>query len=282
MVFAAVLLAALLHAAWNAIVKSAPDKYLETVVVNIFTATIPLVVLPFLAMPAMASWPYMLGSALVHMAYFQLVAAAYRHADLSYAYPLMRGTGPLLVSLSSAALIGEALSLANWLGVALICGGLLALAADGLLQRKAKPGPGMGRGTLYALANGVVIAAYTYLDGLGARASGAPVAYLLWMLMLTALPMVGFALWTRRGAVPTYFRRRWGHGLVGAACTLGAYGLALWAMTLAPIALVAALRETSIVFATAIGGLLLSERVGVPRAVAAGVVVGGATVLKLV
>ena len=281
MVFAAVLLAALLHAAWNAIVKSAPDKYLETVVVNIFGATIPLVVLPFLAVPAMASWPYMLGSALVHMVYFQLVAAAYRHADLSYAYPLMRGTGPLLVSLSSAALIGEALSAANWLGVALICGGLLALAADGLLQRKATPGPGMGRGTLYALANGVVIAAYTYLDGLGARASGAPVAYLLWMLMLTAVPMVGFALWTRRGAVPAYFRRRWSHGLIGAACTLGAYGLALWAMTLAPIALVAALRETSIVFATAIGGLLLSERIGVPRAAAAAVVVGGATVLKL-
>lgn len=281
MVFAAVLLAALLHAAWNAIIKSAPDKYLDTVVVNIFGATIPLVLLPFLAAPLPASWPYMIGSALVHMVYFQLVAAAYRHADLSYAYPLMRGTGPLLVSLTSAALIGEALSGGAWLGVALICGGLLALAADGLLQRRATPGPGMGKGTFYALANGVVIASYTYLDGLGARASGSPVAYLLWMLMLTAVPMVGFALWSRRGAVPLYFRRRWAIGLVGAACTLGAYGLALWAMTLAPIAMVAALRETSIVFATAIGGLMLSERVGVPRVVAAGVVVGGAAVLKL-
>src|SRR5262245_60860884 len=104
MVFAAVLLAALLHAAWNAIVKAAPNSYLDTVVINIFGALTAILLLPWLTQPLPASWPFMLGSALVHMAYFALVGAAYRHADLSYAYPLMRGTGPLLVSLTSAVL----------------------------------------------------------------------------------------------------------------------------------------------------------------------------------
>jgi drug/metabolite transporter (DMT)-like permease len=280
MVFAAVLLAALLHAAWNAIVKSAPNSYLDTVVVNIFGALTAVLVLGFLPQPQLASLPFMIGSAIVHMAYFALVGAAYKYADLSYAYPLMRGTGPLLVTLTSAALIGEALSGGGYFGVALICGGLLALAVDGM-RRPAVSGSPVGRGTLFCLLNGVVIAAYTYLDGLGARASGAPFSYLLWMLFLTAVPLVLMALRTHRAVLPGYFRQRWRHGLVGGLCTLGAYGLALWAMTLAPIAMVAALRETSIVFATAIGGLLLGERIGVPRAVAAAVVVGGAAVLKL-
>jgi drug/metabolite transporter (DMT)-like permease len=279
-VFVAVLLAALLHAAWNAIVKAAPNSYLDTVLVNIFGALTAVVALGFLPLPHAASVPFMIGSAIVHMGYFALVGAAYRHADLSYAYPLMRGTGPLLVSLTSAAFIGEALTGTGYLGVALICGGLLALAVDGM-RRPGAPGTALGRGTLFSLANGVVIAAYTYLDGLGARASGAPVSYLLWMLLLTAVPLVGMAFRTHRAALPTYIRLRWRHGLIGGLCTLGAYGLALWAMTLAPIAIVAALRETSIVFATAIGGLLLGERVGVPRVLAVIVVVGGAAVLRL-
>lgn len=279
LVFAAVLLAALLHASWNAIVKSAPSSYLDTVIVNIWGAVAGVLGLLLLPAPAMASWPFLVGSAIVHVGYFALVAAAYRHADLSYAYPLMRGTGPLLVSLTSAALIGEALSGAGLLGVALICGGLLGLAADGLLRRRAAPG--MLRGTGFALANGVVIAAYTYLDGLGARLSGAPFSYLLWMLLLTAIPLIAAAWRSHRRELPNYLRRRWRHGLLGGVCTLGAYGLALWAMTLAPIAVIAALRETSIVFATAIGGLLLGERVGLPRIAAAGVVVAGAAVLKL-
>ena len=280
-VFAVVVLAALLHATWNAIVKSGSDSFLDTILVNIGAAAVAILGIMMLPLPAPASWPYLLASAVIHVGYFLLVASAYRYGDLSFAYPLMRGTGPLLVSLTSAALIGESLGRWGSVGVALICLGLFGLAAEGIWRGRRKPGSRIGQATLFAFANGVVIALYTYCDGLGARLSGNPASYLLSMLLLTALPLIAWTWHSRGPELGRYLQRRWAQGLVGGICTAAAYGLAIWAMTAAPIALVAALRESSIVFATAIGGFWLRERIGSARLVAAAAVVGGATVIKL-
>ena len=137
------------------------------------------------------------------------------------------------------------------------------------------------RAALPALANAVVIAAYTVVDGAGVRLSGHAAAYTMWVFLLTALPLVAWAGLRRRADLAAHFRSRWHFGLSGGACTLGAYVLSLWAMTQAPVALVAALRETSILFGTALSALVLKERFGWTRHAAAAVVVSGAIILKL-
>jgi drug/metabolite transporter (DMT)-like permease len=273
---AVVLLAALLHAGWNALVKSGEDKLLDAVAIMAGGALIALAALPFLIQPAPASRGYLLASGVIHVGYTLLVAAAYRGADLSYGYPMMRGTAPLIVALASGTLLGEPLTGTALLGVGLIGGGLLVMAL-GLWRRAGM----VLRPTAAALGNALVIAAYTIVDGIGARLSGAPFAYVLWVFLLSAPPLLlGLAV-ARRGRLARELRRRWPVGLIGGAGSVAAYGLALWAMTEAPIALVAALRETSIVFATLIGAIVLDERIGLGRALAAAAVAGGAVALRL-
>ena len=274
LVFAAVLFGALLHASWNAIVKGGSDKLLTTVLVAAASALIAIVLLPFLPQPARASWPFLLTSAVVQVLYFTLVAAAYRATDMSRAYPLMRGLAPALVALFAAAVLGERLGALAWAGVALICGGVFAMtfAASGAASRK---------GTLIAVANAAVIATYTLIDGIGVRASGAAAAYAMWLFLLNAIPLVAWALAARPAAFRAYAARNWRLGLVGGVGNLGSYGLALWAMTRAPVAVVAALRETSILFGLAIAALLLGERVGPARLLAAALIVAGAIGLRL-
>jgi len=226
--------------------------------------------LPFLAQPAPRSWPFIAASSVLQVVYFLLVARTYRLADMSQAYPLMRGTAPLLVALVGALLLGQHLAPMAWLGVALICGGIVAMAA-----RRAH-----SAGTALALLNAVVIAGYTLVDGEGVRRSGAAAAYTLWIFLLTGLPLVAWALVSRRAALLPYVRRHWkacGAGGLGSAAS---YGLALWAMTRAPVAVVSALRETSILFATGISAFVLREHVSRTRIMAACVVVAGAMVLR--
>ena len=270
----AVLLGALLHASWNAAIKSGRNTFFDTILVATGAGLIAAVTLPFLALPARDSLPYLATSSVLQIVYFLLVAAAYRTADMSYAYPLMRGTPPLLVAAASGALAGEALGTMGWLGVALICSGVLALALD-----YRRSGPSLVP-TAFALGNAAVIAGYTLVDGLGARLSGHTVAYTLWLSLLTGIPLLAWTLWARRDGFMTYARARWPVALVGGICTLGSYGLALWAMTRAPIAAVAALRETSIVFGMAISALVLGERVGLSRLAAGAVIALGAVTLR--
>ncbi|GGC49181.1 EamA family transporter [Chelatococcus reniformis] len=272
-VFAIILFAAALHATWNAIVKGAGDKLMMTVLVAGAAALMAAAGLPLLPAPAVASWPFMAASAVVQVGYYLLVARAYHVADMSQTYPLMRGAAPLLVALVGVLWIGEALSPRAWLGIAVTCLGVLAMAAGG--------GGGSRQGVAVALANAVVIAAYTLIDGAGVRASGAPAAYTLWVFLLTGLPLVAWALLHRRPALGAAIARRWRLGLLGGACTLVSYGLALWAMTAAPVAVIAALRETSILFGTAISALVLGERVGAARLAAVMVIAAGAAVLRL-
>jgi drug/metabolite transporter (DMT)-like permease len=268
-----VLLGAALHASWNVLIKSSADAFLNTALIATAGAAIALAALPFLPAPDRRCWPWLLGSAAIHVVYFTLVVAAYRHAEVSLAYPLMRGSAPLLVALLSGALLGESLPPAGWAGVLLICGGVLALGLSG--ARRAG-----GRGVAFALANAVVIAAYTLVDGTGTRVSGAPATYVLWLFVLNAPPLLGWALWRRPGALLALARARWPLALLGAGCTVGSYGLALWAMTRAPIAAVAALRETAILFGLLFAAVLLKERVGWGRAGAGAAIAAGAMLLR--
>jgi drug/metabolite transporter (DMT)-like permease len=273
-VFAAILFGAALHASWNAIVKGGPDKLLTTVLVAAASGAVALVVLPFLPLPARASWSFLATSAIVQVVYFALVAGAYNATDMSRAYPLMRGLAPALVALAGVLLLGEHLGPVAWAGVVLVSTGVFAMTfgAKGAASRL---------GTLLALVNALVIASYTLIDGVGVRASGAPVAYAMWLFLLNAIPLVGWALIARRRALGAYAARYWPLGLAGGLGNIGSYGLALWAMTHAPVAVVAALRETSILFGLAIAWAVLHERIGPARVAAALLILAGAGALRL-
>jgi drug/metabolite transporter (DMT)-like permease len=273
-VFGMILFAAALHAMWNAVVKGSSDTLLTTVLVTGSAALIALAALPLLPAPAAESWPFIAASAVFQIVYFALVAATYRIADMSQTYPLMRGTAPLLVALASVAWLGEPLTLPAWIGVGVICAGILVMAADG---RRGEDRTGM----MLALLNAIVIAGYTVIDGIGVRQSGAPAAYTLWIFLLTGLPLLAWAMLARRRAFAGYAARNWHLGLIGGIGTLASYGLALWAMTKAPIAVVAALRETSILFGAAISALVLKERVSPTRIAAVCVIAGGAAILRM-
>jgi drug/metabolite transporter (DMT)-like permease len=273
LVFAIVLFAAALHASWNAIVKGSPDKLLMMVLVTAAAALIAVVTLPWLQQPATASWPFLLTSSILQVIYFVLVARTYHIADMSEAYPLMRGTAPLLVTLVSVVGLKANLSPLMWVGVTVICLGILSMAWGGRHKDR--------RGIISALLNAVVIAAYTLTDGMGVRRSGAPAAYTLWIFLIASVPLAIWAIRTRRRSIADSVRNHWHFGLIGGIGTVASYGLALWAMTLAPIAVVAALRETSILFGTLISGLVLKERISVGRFIAAGTIALGAAVLRL-
>src|SRR5689334_78466 len=276
-----VLLGAFLHASWNAVVKSSRDKFLDIVLVTGGSALLSGLIMPFLPVPAPASWVYAAASVVIHIGYFALVAAAYRAGDMSFAYPLMRGTAPLLVTVASGPLIGEYLSLGAWTGVLLISAGVLGMTMVHRVPGADGSGAAGMRAALPALANAMVIAAYTIIDGAGVRLSGHAAAYTMWVFLVTALPLVAWAALRRGSDLVAHLRDRWHFALIGGACTLGAYVLTLWAMTQAPVALVAALRETSILFGTALSALVLKERFGWTRHAAAAIVVSGAIILKL-
>lgn len=271
-----VLGSALLHAGWNALVRASADKFLASLQVVCGAAGFALVLLPGLPLPAPASWPWLLASALIHVVYFTLVARAYHGAELSFAYPLMRGAAPALTALAAALLLHEAPTPGGWLGIALICAGVLALAGRAWRGSASHPGA-----ALAALANAGVIALYTLVDGQGVRLAGHALAYTGWVFLLTAVFMLATAAMLRGRAVLRLAPGAGRTALLGGAGTLAAYSLVLWAMTLAPIALVAALRETSIVFAALIGALFLHERLGRLRLLSALLVCSGAAVLKL-
>jgi drug/metabolite transporter (DMT)-like permease len=272
---AAVLFAAMLHAAWNAIVKSSPDKHLDTVLVTVGAATVSVISLFFLPLPAPQSWGYLAASALIHVAYFALVAAAYRTGDLSYVYPIMRGSAPLLTGVVAGLMLAEPLGAGGWGGILLISAGILLLATNQWRQGKFDLPQ-----TLFALGNAVVICVYTMVDGIGTRLSGNAFSYVGWMLAFNAILLVGVAALRRPEALVAHARARWHLGIAGGVFTWGSYAIALWAMTQAPLAMVAALRETSVIFGTVLAALVLKERFGPIRYAAAFLVFAGAVALR--
>ena len=273
LVTALVLGSALLHASWNAVIKSSRDVMLDTALVAAAAGILALPLIAYLPLPARASWPYLGASSAIHIAYFSTLVAAYRLGDLGHAYPLMRGTAPLLVALFGVALLDERPSTTMWLGIVLISTGILSL---GLLQR----GRAHRGATLWALANAAIIAAYTLVDGSGARLSGAPASYVAWLFWLQGLLFVALVAVLRRSALRNYVARHWRRGLGGGLCLISAYGIVLWAMTQAPVAAVAALRESSVIFAALLGSLFLHEPFGRQRLIAACAVALGIVALR--
>jgi drug/metabolite transporter (DMT)-like permease len=272
----AVLGAGLLHAAWNALLKSAPggDPMLDMATIVAGSAICGLVVIPFVGVPDAAAWKFAAVSSIIHWGYYVTLAHAYRTGDLSFAYPLMRGTAPLIVTLLGILFLREWPTPQVALGIGLISLGIVSIA---FARRGRHPPAAAG----WALANACIIAAYTLVDGAGARASGNALAYVSWLIFLEAIPFLAW-IWIRQRAVAfAYIARGWRRGLIGGAASLGAYGIVLWAMTRAPVAAVAALRETSVLFAAVIGAALLKERLGLRRMAGAASVAVGIAALKL-
>lgn len=274
-VAAAILFAAFLHAVWNALIKRDPDVAIATAGIAAAAGFLALCLLPFFPAPAPASWPFILGSSVVQVAYYLLIAKLYRDADLGLAYPVMRGTAPLLVTGASTLLFGERLSSAGYLGVAGICGGVMLVAAGNPVGAPAR------RTALRALGIAAVIALYTLIDGAGVRRSASPAGYTLWIFFLTGLAMAAWCVVGFPYAALQNFRRAPVVPLIGGGCTLISYCIALWAMTKAPVAAVAALRETSILFAILISVFWLKEGWTWRRGGAAFLLAAGAVTIRL-
>ena len=279
----AVLFGAVLHASWNALVKSSGDKPVDTALVHLLGALVALPLLAITGLPPLAAAPYIAASLVIHIGYYIALAGAYKHGELGLTYPIMRGMAPLLVALGSGLVLGEAPSTAAWLGILCITGGVvlvgLAHPGEALHHRKA---------LAYALSNAVIIAVYTFVDGKGVRSTVADghsaAAYVVLLFVLDGLPYPAL-VWLRRSAagrrvILDYARQRWPLAALGGAASIGSYAIALWAMTRAPVASVAALRETSVLFAALLGTWLLKERFGLQRAIGTLVIVAGVMALR--
>jgi len=271
----AVLGAALLHATWNALIKSGRDPLLDMALFTLAGCVLGALVALVLqvAPPERASWPYLAASTAVHVGYYAALVGAYRAGDLSHGYPIMRGSAPLLTGLGTWLLLGESLSVAALLGVLLICGGVLSLSLAG--------GGASRRATAWALANAIIIAIYTLADGAGVRVAGGADRYVVWLFVLHGLPFGLGVLAIQRGALVRHAALHWQRCFAGAALSGLSYGIALWAMTQAPIAIVAALRETSVIFAALIGAWFLKEGHLGQRLSGAAIVLAGLVALKL-
>ena len=280
----AVLCGALLHAGWNALVKSSGDKPVDTALVHGLGALVALPAALWAGLPPTACWPFMAASLCIHVGYYIALAGAYQNGEFGLTYPIMRGCAPLVVALGSATVVGESLSPLAWAGV---LGITFGVALVGL----AHPGQALhhGKALAFAFANAGIIAAYTFVDGLGVRLAGPTLpevlSYVLWLFVLDGLPYPLLVWWRRgpegRAQVLRYARQRWPVAMLGGTASIGSYAIALWAMTRAPVASVAALRETSVLFATVLGTLLLKERFGLQRAAGAVVIVAGVMALRL-
>jgi drug/metabolite transporter (DMT)-like permease len=274
-VFLAVLGAALLHAAWNALVKVSADRLVLVAVIKLGTTAVALAALPFIELPPPEAWPYVAASVVIHTGYFLFLVIAYRFGDLSQVYPIARGAAPLLVAALAVLLFGETLSGQNVLALLLISCGIMSLMlvrrTDGMVQVKA---------VVAALATSCFTAGYTLADGMGARLSANPHDYILWLNVFNGLPIIAIALFARRGNFAPQLRKVWKPGLLSGAVALLAYWIVLWASTQAPIALVAAVREASIVFAVMFGVVFLKERLDLRRMIAVFLTTLGLVFLK--
>jgi drug/metabolite transporter (DMT)-like permease len=274
-VFAMVLGAALLHAVWNALVKGHGDRLVMMATIMGSQAVVVLFLLPFVAFPPAASWPYLWASIILHNGYYFFLIMAYRYGDLSHVYPIARGSSPLIVAVVSVVFIGEVLSRQATLSVVLIGLGIISLA----LTRGAS-GFRDPRAVLFALGTGVFIAGYTVADGLGARLADSAHSYTVWLFALDGLPLVALTLWLRRGRALEEARKTWKAGVFAGLMSLAAYWIVIWAMTLAPMALVSAVRETSMIFAVLFGVFFLKERLDLARLASTAVTLIGAVMLK--
>jgi drug/metabolite transporter (DMT)-like permease len=276
-VFAAVLFAAACHASWNALIKRRLDPFSTTAIITVACGVVVLPTLPVVGMPPLVAWPWVIASVVLHIAYYIGLTEAYRTGDLSQVYPIARGSAPLMTALISTTVVGEHLNPAGWIGIVTLAGGVFLLSAHGGrdLVRIDKRAVG------FAFFTAVTICGYSLVDGIGARTAGNPHAYAAWLFVCDGVCMAVFALARRGMSIVTDARGYWKTGLLGGALSVVSYWIAIWAMTVAPIAIVAALRETSVLFGAVLAIVFLKEPLRAGRIVAAVVVVAGLVLIRL-
>jgi len=275
-VAALVLLAALLHASWNALVKAGKDRLVVLTVANGIGVLISLLIAPFVPLPLAAGWPFLLASVALHTGYYFFLVHAYRVGDLSHVYPLARGLSPMLVALLAAVFANEVPAPWGIAGIVLACAGIVSLAFD-----SGPPWRGDRRPLAYAAGTAIFIAAYTIADGMGVRRAGHALAYIVWLMILDGIPIICFTAYLRRHQLVASLGGNWRAGCTSGVLQFGAYALVIWAMSLGSMASVSALRETSVIFAAFIGAFVLKERVGALRIGAAILVAMGIVLMRM-
>lgn len=276
-VFLAVLFAALCHAGWNALIKVGLDPLSTTTLISIGSGLVALLFLPLVGVPASPAWPWLIASVIIHLFYFAALIEAYRTGDLGQVYPIARGSAPLMTATATTFLVGEKLSLIGWGGIVTLVAGVFLLSARGGRDLAKIDRRAVG----FALLTALTICAYSVVDGIGARLAGNPNAYSLWLFVGIAVVMLPYALYRDGRDVIPAMRIYWRRGFVGGALQVLSYGTVLWAMTLAPIAIVATLRETSVLFGAAIAVVVLKEPLRAVRIVAALLIVCGLVLIRL-
>ena len=276
-VFAAVLLAAACHAAWNAVLKLRLDPFRTIALIAIASAIVALPALPFVGVPPAAAWPWVIASVVLHLGYYIGLTEAYRTGDMGQVYPIARGSAPLMTAAVSTTFLGERLGLIGWSGILVLIAGIFLISLRGgrdlaRLDRRA-----IG----FAFFTAVTICGYSLVDGIGARTAGSAHSYSVMLFLLDGVMMAVFALLRNGRATVTDMTRHWKAAFIGGTLSLVAYWIAIWAMTVAPIALVAALRESSVLFGAAIAVIFLKEPLRPSRIAAAGLIVAGLVLIRL-
>lgn len=252
------------------------DRLVMVAMMMISEAVVACFALPFVALPTPETWPYIWLSTVLHTAYFMFLIMAYRYGDLSHVYPIARGSSPMLVALLSVVVVGELLSRQATAAVVVISLGVMSLALTRGSNNYRDP-----KAIFFALGTGLFIAAYTVVDGLGARAAESAHSYVFWLNIFDGIPIIVIALYLRKDQFLSQARVCWKAGVCAGVMSLLAYWIVLWAMTLAPLALVSAVRETSMVFAVVFGVFFLKERLKLMRLISTVVTLIGVVILKV-
>jgi drug/metabolite transporter (DMT)-like permease len=277
-VFASVLVAAACHAGWNAAIKRALDPLAITTLIALGAGLVALALVPLVGVPERRSWLWLLTSVIIHLFYFAGLIESYRFGDMGQVYPIARGTAPLLTTIATTLIVGEELGLIGWAGIMLLSSGALLLSLRGSRSFEQFDAYSVG----FALFTAVTICAYSVVDGIGGRLAGpgsAP-AYTVWLFIGTAA-LVGLYAVARRGPdLLAQITPHWKTGLAGGLLSIVSYGIAIWAMTRAPIATVAALRETSVLFAALLAVVFLKEPLRASRIVATIIITMGLACIR--
>jgi drug/metabolite transporter (DMT)-like permease len=276
-VFAAVLFAALCHASWNTLLKIRLDPFAANALITVASGLIAAAALPFVGVPPVVSWPWLVASIILHLAYYYGLTEAYRTGDLSQVYPIARGAAPLMTAVISTTALGEDIGLFGWIGILSLVSGVFLLSIRGGRDLTRIDRRAVG----FAFFTAVTICGYSLTDGIGARVSGNAHAYAALLFLLDGSCMAVVALWRRGQSIVTEARIYWKTGLFGGALSVTSYWIAIWAMTVAPIAIVAALRETSVLFAAVISVVILKEQLRPARVIAALMIVFGLALIRL-
>jgi uncharacterized membrane protein len=269
-VLACVICAAILHAGWNAVLRGGGDRLWSMTLMMVAVTGVTAAAAPFLPWPNKASWPYVIASALIHVAYNLSLVRTYRSGDLGQTYPVSRGSSPVLVALGALIFAQEGLDIAASVGIALVSGGIVSLAFQGkTLRTDFLPA---------AFTTGVLIGAYTVVDGIGVRLSGNSLAYTnsMFLLWSATMPFIYAAM---RRTIPAYTKAQTAMALAGGLVSLLAYGIVIWAMQFDAMGVVSALRETSVVWAALLGRVFLRETLTARRVASCCAIAAGAACL---